>query len=152
MATKAYHFPPPAKLEVGGYELDAVALEYDDATGALDFRLHLGGGLCIYWALPAARDDRLRLALVDGAAFTVDEPEVIADPFVGDLPRLAWDGAGKPLGPGRRLKSLALELTAAPPGYRCEVTVSLDGAPDEVVVFRWAGTNPPGTASPPRTS
>lgn len=152
MATRAWHFSPPAKLEVGGYELDAVALEYDDATGALDFRLVLGGGLCIYWALPAAKGDRLRLALVDGAAFTVDEPVLTADPFVGDLPRLAWDGEGRALGPGRRLQTLAVELTATPPGYRCEVNVAVDGAPDEVVVFTWAGPNPPGLAPPPRTS
>lgn len=152
MATQAHHFPPPAKLEVGGYALDAVALEYDDETGALDFRLQLGGGLCIYWALPAAKDDRLRLALVDGAAFTVDEPVLTADPFVADLPRLEWDGEDRPLGPGRRLKRLALELTAAPPGYRCEATVALHGAPDEVVVLAWSGSNPGGAAPPPRSS
>lgn len=152
MATQAYHFPPPSKLEVGGYDLDAVALEYDDGTGALDFRLHLGMGLGISWALPAAKDDRLRLALVDGAAFWVDEPVLTADPFVGELPRLEWDGANRPLGPGRRLKTLALELKADPPGYRCEVNVAVDGAPDELVVFRWAGTNPPGAVASPKSS
>lgn len=122
---------------MGGYELDAVTLEYDDASDALDFRLELGSGMSILWALAAAPHDRLRLVLVDGAAFSVAEPELWEDPFVGELPRLEWPGDARPLGPGRTLRRLALELSAQPPRYRCEVAVTHDDGREVLHVFAW---------------
>lgn len=152
MAIRAHHFAPPGKEKpaVGEYDLDAFAVEYDDETGALDFRFHLGQGLAIFWALPAGKNDRLRLPLVDGAAFTVDEPVLYADPFVADLPRLEWSGLSLPVGLERRLRKVAVELSSAPPRYRCELTVSADGGPDEVVVFAWAGASPPPGPEAPK--
>ena len=64
---------PAQRMHVDGYDLDALAIEYDAEARSLDFRLELGKGLGIYWAVPAAEGDRLRLWHVDGAAYTVDE-------------------------------------------------------------------------------
>ncbi|MEW6432168.1 MAG: hypothetical protein AB1730_11735 [Myxococcota bacterium] len=116
-------------------------MEYDDETGALDFRFELGQGLAIFWATTAGRNDRLRLALADGAAFTVEEPVLYADP--ADFPRLEWTGLSLPVGLERRLRRVAVEVSSAPPRHRRELTVSADGGPDEVVVFAWTGRYPP---------
>lgn len=74
--------PPTPKPQISGYDLDRFVIEEDEA-GDFDFRFELGMGLGIFWALPAALGDRLRLFHVDGAAYTVDEPELYEDPFVG---------------------------------------------------------------------
>ena len=79
-----------SRLRCGDYDLDAVVVELDGGT--LDFRFELGQGLGIFWALPAGEGDRLRLAHVDGAAYTVDEPTLCADPFQFDLPATTWAG------------------------------------------------------------
>ena len=85
--------------------------------GSLDFRLELGSGLGIYWALPAAPNDRLRLLHVDGAAYSVDAPELIDDPWGCEFPELRWAGLNTPLSGGRTLLSVSIEVT--PHSYRC---------------------------------
>src|SRR4029453_4496862 len=52
VSAQAAHLRPERKIEVCGYDLDAVAVEYDDDEGKFDFRFELGQGLGIYWALP----------------------------------------------------------------------------------------------------
>src|SRR5687767_1396315 len=102
MTTRAHRFRPPIPVSLGGYELDAFVVEEDD-DAQLDFRFELGRGLGIFWALPAGRHDRLRLLHVDGAAYTVDEPVLIQDPWVCELPRLEWLTQHITLAGGRRL-------------------------------------------------
>jgi hypothetical protein len=52
---------PERKIDLGGYDLDAIVIEYDDDADmfefryAYDFRFELGQGLGIYWALPIER-------------------------------------------------------------------------------------------------
>lgn len=110
-------------IRVGEYDLDAVAIEYDPDTNRFDFRLELGSGLGIYWALPAGPNDRLRLFHVDGAAYTVDEPELIEDPFVCDLD-LEWTGTLaeiEKLDTEEDLVSVRIRATSNPATYRCEI-------------------------------
>jgi len=109
----------PAGVDRGEYDLDAFVIEQVD-DGAIDFRFELGRGLGIYWALPAARGDRLRLFEVDGAAYTVDEPVLTKDPFVFDFPRRAWTGE---LGAIHDGPVTAVAIEVAGDTYRCEVTV-----------------------------
>jgi hypothetical protein len=113
---------PPAGTRCGGYDLDAFVIEQVD-DHAIDFRFELGNGLGIYWALPANAGDRLRLFEVDGAAYTVDEPVLHADPFVFDLPRLAWIGELGTLHGGVLVTAIAIEVAASPATYRCEITL-----------------------------
>jgi hypothetical protein len=120
VATRVVHLRPGAPVRVGGYDLDAFAVECDDA-GGLDFRLELGAGLGIYWALAAGRDNPLRLVHVDGAAYHLDEPELVAEPWAPDLPRLAWQGELFDLGGGRTLVGVSFEARSGPPSYRCEL-------------------------------
>lgn len=98
-----------------------------DESADFDFRFELGQGLGIFWALPAGQGDRLRLLHVDGAAYTVDEPELYADPFVAELPRMTFESNGQPI------KSVSIELHADPPSYSC-VLLLTDRAPVEL---RW---------------
>ena len=128
---------PERKIDLGGYDLDAVAIEYYDDPREFDFRFELGSGLGIYWALPIERNGRLRLAHVDGAAYTLDEPELIADPWICDLPRLEWRGALKTFDDGTTLVVVALEATSQPARYRCELVVLPKRGPQELICFEW---------------
>ena len=127
---------PPPGTRCGAYDLDAFVVEQVDA-GAIDFRFELGRGLGIFWALPAARGDRLRLFEVDGAAYTVDEPVLHEDPFVFELSRLAWSGELGTLDGGAMVAAISIESTAAPEAYRCEITLrAADGARSSLCLER----------------
>jgi hypothetical protein len=136
MTVRVVRLRPKTPLRVGDYDLDAFAIECDE-RGGLDFRLELGAGLGIFWALPAERNDRLRLAHVDGAAYHVDEPELIADPWAPDLPRLAWRGDLGQLGEGRTLVEASFESSATPPRYRCELVERDAGGQQQRHEFAW---------------
>lgn len=134
---------PPTKLSCGGYDLDAFVVELDDGT--LDVRFELGRGISIYWALPAAPGDRLRRFHVDGAAYTVAEPELEADPFVFDLAWLAWRGELGVLGDGRTVTGVGVTASAgtgATPtaSYRVEVTLRDATGTSETRTFAWRQT------------
>ena len=103
--------PPEPKPQVGDSDLDAFVIDEDEA-GDFDFRFELGMGLGIFWALPAGLGDRLRLLHVDGAAYTVDEPELYADPFVANFGPITFEENGM---------SVTVELTESPPSYVCVV-------------------------------
>lgn len=120
---------PSPKPHLGGYDVDAFVIE-ESQDGDFDFRFELGRGLSIFWALPAGLGDRLRLFHVDGAAYTVDEPELYADPFVAAFPRTTFQFDGAPI------ESVTIELTVEPPSYQC-VVMCAGRAPVEL---RW----PPG--------
>lgn len=125
----AHRFPVDVelKLELDGYDFDSFVIE-EDEHGDFDFRLQLGTGASVYWALPAGLGERLRLFHVSGTyAYELDEPELEADPFIWDLPRVTFEGDGKPI------KSVSIELTANPPSYSC-VLVLNGRAPVEL---RW---------------
>jgi hypothetical protein len=47
MTVHAAHLRPDRNIELGGYALDAVAIEYDDEDSKFDFRFELGQGLGI---------------------------------------------------------------------------------------------------------
>ena len=80
---RSVQLKPPQPTACGEYDLDYVVVEYSESDDYLDFRLELGSGFSVYWALPAARNDRLRLLHVSGtAAYDLDEPELISDPFI----------------------------------------------------------------------
>lgn len=117
-------------MKVGEYDVDAFVLEVDD-DGSFDFRLELGSGLAIFWALPAAPGDRLRLVLVEHAAMHVDEPDLREDPFVADFPRTTWQGSGD-------VEHVTLELNHTPPRYQC-VVMPKGRAP---VVIEWPPPSP----------
>lgn len=121
-----FRLPSANKPRLGGYDVDAFVIEEDEA-GDFDFRFELGMGLGIYWALPAALGDRLRLFHVDGAAYTVDEPELYEDPFVAAFGPRTFEGNGAPI------QSVTVELTEQPPGYVC-VVFTTGRAPVEL---RW---------------
>ena len=128
---------PERKIDLGGYDLDAVAIEYYEDENAFDFRFELGSGLGIYWALPIERNGRLRLAHVDGAAYTLDEPVLIADPWICDLPRLQWRGDLKTFDDGRTLVAVAVEATAEPASYRCVIEVRGADGSESREAFEW---------------
>jgi hypothetical protein len=134
---------PERKIDLGGYDLDAIAIEYDDDAHmfefryAYDFRFELGSGLGIFWALPIERNGRLRLAHVDGAAYTLDEPVLVADPWICDLPRLEWRGELKTFDDGTTLVAVAVEATSQPARYRCELVVLPKRGPQELICFEW---------------
>lgn len=128
---------PERKIDLGGYDLDAIAIEYDDDGHAFDFRFELGRGLGIYWALPIERNGRLRLAHVDGAAYTLEEPVLIADPWTCDLPRLEWRGELKTFDDGMTLVSVAVEAKSQPAWYRCELVVRPERGTQELICFEW---------------
>lgn len=138
-------YKPPGVSHVGGYELDRFVAEYDSSDDTLDFRLELGVSVGIYWALPAAPNDRLRVFLVDGAAFHVDEPALQFDPFCGEVPRFEWRPA-LPLTGGRTLVAVAFEAGVRPGRYRCEFSVLGEGGQDELRVLAWRRQVPEGVA------
>lgn len=143
MTVSTASYQPPGVSHVGGYELDRFVAEYDPADDTLDFRLELGVSVGLYWALPAAPNDRLRVFLVDGAAFHVDEPSLQADPFFGQVPRFEWRPA-LPLPGGRTLVSVAFEAGVRPGRYRCEFSVLGQDGQDELRVLQWARRLPGG--------
>lgn len=143
MAPTAIRLKPPRPMALGDHELDRVVVELGDDETELDFRLELGAGLGIFWALPAGRHDRLRLMHVDGAAYHLDEPELIADPWTCDL-SLAFEGELGVLGNGRTLRAVRVEVTSSPPAYRCEF-VTRRGDSDELVTsLTWRADDPWG--------
>src|SRR5436190_9580744 len=105
---QAVHLRLERTIELCGYDLDAVAVEYED-DGYFDWRFELGQVMGIYWALPIERNGRLRLVHVDGAAYTLDAPELVADPWICDLERLEWSGDLKTFGDGMKLVAVAVE-------------------------------------------
>jgi hypothetical protein len=127
---------PPKKMGCGDYDLDAFIVELDGKT--LDFRFELGRGVGIFSAVPAATGDRLRLFHVDGAAYTVDEPELYEDPFVFDLPLTAWHGELGVLGDRSVVIAVTIEVSANPPRYRCEVTRRTVGGETQTQTCAWA--------------
>lgn len=141
MSIDALRLKPPQPTALGDYVLDRVAIELGDDETQLDFRLELGQGLGIYWALPAARHDRLRLAHVDGAAYQVDEPELIADPWTCDL-TLAFEGELGVLGNGRTLGAIRIEVTSQPPAYACELVTRRGDADELVTRLSWRADDP----------
>ena len=137
MRVQSAHLRPEGKPKLGEYDLDAVAVEYYEDTGEFDFRFELGEGLGIYWALPIERNGRLRLLHVDGAAYTVDEPELIDDPWICDLPRTEWRGELKTFRDGTRLVSVVIEARSQPPWYRCRLVVLAKDGKERAVSFEW---------------
>jgi hypothetical protein len=134
---EVFRMRPGQGIELGGYDFDAIAVEYYEEALAFDFRLELGSGLGIYWALPIERNGRLRLFHVDGAAYTLDEPELEADPWICDLPRREWRGDLGTFDDGTQLLGVAIEAAANPASYRCEVQVRRARGTEELVVFNW---------------
>ena len=134
---QAVHLRLEPKVELCGYDLDALAVEYDDEAGQFDWRFELGQGLGIYWALPIERNGRLRLAHVDGAAYTVDEPELIADPWICDVPQLEWSGDLKTFGDGTKLVAVAVEATSLPAWYRCSIVIRDKNGKESSESFEW---------------
>lgn len=120
-------------VRVGEYELDAVTIEWSEVDVEFDFRFELGSGLSIFWALPIAPGGRLRCFHVDGAAYELEEPILVADPWSEDVARLEWRGELAELGDGRTLVSVAVEASAVPPSYRCELGLR---APDGTISSR----------------
>ena len=139
MTVHAAHLRPDRKIELGEYALDAVAIEYDDEESKFDFRFELGQGLGIYWALPIERNGRLRLAHVDGAAYTIDEPVLIADPWICDAPRLELARDLKTFADGTKLVAVVVEAKAQPAWYRCVIVVRDARGKEEHRVIRMAG-------------
>jgi hypothetical protein len=138
---QAAHLRPERKIELCGYDLDALAVEYDDEAGEFDWRFELGQGLGIYWALPIEHNGRLRLAHVDGAAYTLDEPELIADPWICDVPRLEWSGDLKTFGDGAKLVAAAVEATSRPAWYRCSIVIRSKDGKESSLSFEWRGVS-----------
>jgi hypothetical protein len=133
---------PPRSISVGDYVLDGFEIELGADETDLTFRLLLGQGLGIYWALPASRNGRLRLAHVDGAAYDLPEPELVADPWCCDVPLLEWDGELGQLGNGRTLVGIRFEATLQPATYRCELITRRDGTNALVTRFAWRADDP----------
>lgn len=126
---------PRPHLKCGEYDLDAFAVELNDED--LDFRFELGRGYMIYWALPAAHGDRLRLALVDCAVMEIDEPTIEADPFVFDFPRIEWSGELGTLHDGSMVTRVVVEVSVEPPTYRCEVNLRSATGETQTKLFSW---------------
>ncbi|MBL8917044.1 MAG: hypothetical protein JNM17_40440 [Archangium sp.] len=122
----AHRFKPPEKLQVSGYDFDAFTVE-EDEHGDFDFRLELGEGNNVYWAIPAGGfGGHLRLFHVSATwAYELEEPSLEQDPFVGELARVTFEGDGKPI------KSVSIELHANPQSYSC-VLVLANRAPVEL--------------------
>jgi hypothetical protein len=133
---RAVRLRPAAPLKLDDYDLDALAVEVGDDETQLDFRFELGSGLGISWALPASRCAMLRLAHVDGAAYTLDEPILVAAPWRCDVAPLAWQGELATLGNGRTLVEARVEAGATPAWYRCELVTRRAG--DDPLVTRLA--------------
>jgi hypothetical protein len=145
VAISTVSYNPPGLTHAGGYEVDRFVVEYDDADDTLDFRFELGVSVGIYWALPAAPNDRLRVLLVDGAAFHVDEPSLALDPFCCLVPRFEFQ-PGMQLSGGRTLVSVAFEAGLRPGRYRCEFSLLGRDGFDELRVLQWERQVPTGLA------
>ena len=74
---------------------------------------------------------------VDGAAYTVDEPELVADPWIGDLPRIEWRGELKTFRDGARLLGVSVEARSEPPWYRCKIVVRAKDRKERAESFEW---------------
>lgn len=135
--TQVARVRPERKIDLGGYDLDAIAIEYYDDPRAFDFRFELGSGLGIFWALPIERNGRLRLAHVDGAAYTLEEPVLIADPWICDLPLLEWRGELKTFDDGTKFVAVTVEARAKPASYRCVIDVRGADGSEGRVTFEW---------------
>lgn len=146
---QAAHLRPDRRIELCGYDLDAVAVEYYEEGRSLDFRFELGSGLGIYWALPIERNGRLRLAHVDGAAYTLEEPILVADPWICDVPRLDWRGDLKTFEDGTKLVAVAVEARAQPAWYRCVIDVRGADGSENRETFEWGD---PSAGSADKTS
>lgn len=138
---------PRPRPSCAGYALDAIVVELDRNT--LDVRLELGSGLGIYWAVPAGPGDRLRLFHVDGAAYDLDEPDLIDDPFVFDLPRTGDQGELGQLHDGTTVIALHVEASAEPARYQFDVVVRDATGAERARRFAWRA--PPPAAPRPRT-
>lgn len=123
------------KGAAGEYDIDYVAIEYYPGEDRFDFRLELGQGLGIYWALPASVNGPMWLAHVDGAAYTVDEPEVVADPWSADVDLTFDEDLGR-LG-GMDVLAVRVRMTANPMSYAFEIRAS-DGGKERVGALRWS--------------
>lgn len=132
------HLTPPPGIRCLDYALDLVVVEHHEETG-FAFRLQLGDSFLIYWALPAGPGDRMRLALVDCAVAHIDEPTLEADPFVFDLQRLSWDGLLVRIPGGATIVGVAVEASASPASYRCEIAVRDEAGQTETTVLAWNG-------------
>ncbi len=110
---------PEAPTKCGEYDLDALVVE-EGAAGDLDFRLELGQGTMIHWALPAARNDRLRLVLVDSAVAAIEDRVLVEDPFACDL-KLAWQGELARLPDGGVVTSVALDIVGRSYRFRADI-------------------------------
>ena len=137
MSVQVARFRPDRKPKLGDYDLDAIAVEYYGETGEFDFRFELGSGLGIYWALPIERNGRLRLLHVDGAAYTVDEPELIEDPWICDVPRIEWRGELATFRDGTQLLGVAVEARSQPPRYLCKLVVRGRNGVERAESFEW---------------
>jgi hypothetical protein len=135
---RALHLKPDPPLKLGEYDLDAFAVEYTDDGSELDFRLELGLSYDIFWALPAAEHDRLRLAHVDAAVYHVDEPTLLLDPYTCDVAKLRWDGELATLANGSTIVSVFFTAATSPASYRCEIGVRTAHGETLVRVFAWA--------------
>ena len=137
MSVQSARLRPERKFALGEYDLDAVAVEYYEGTGEFDFRFELGSGLGIYWALPVERNGRLRLLHVDGAAYTVDEPELIEDPWICDLPSTEWRGELATFRDGTKLLGVTVEARSQRPWYRCKLVVRGKNGTERAESFEW---------------
>lgn len=127
---------PPSPVRCDDFDLDAVVIEHDPAHG-FAFRLVLGRGYDIFWAVPAAANDRLRLIHVDAAVYHVDEPTLHADPYTTDLPRMRWDDVDHDLRGGGTVVGVECEASAAPGAYRCAVTVRAEDGTTTTTTLAW---------------
>ena len=107
---------PEPRPEIDGYDVDALAIEFDATGEGIGWRLELGRGLDIFWVLPTDQYDRLRLVHVDSAVVFVDEPSVLADPCLISVRDLRWTGANLGVVPAdegnRILLSAAVSIKA----------------------------------------
>lgn len=108
-------FKPRDPLTLQGFDVDAFVVELDGDD--ISFRLELGRGLDIFWALPAAPNDRLRLLHVDSAVSYIDEVTLHEDPWRVDVPQLHFVGNRAPI------VSVTFDALASPPGYSCEIVL-----------------------------
>ncbi len=110
---------------VGGMEdhdVDAVALELDEAGELVDFRLELGRAFEIVWVLPAGPGERLRAILVDSAVAHV-EPELRRDPCLVTFGPEEWSGELARVGPGGARVLEHVHVAITPAGYTCRARV-----------------------------
>jgi hypothetical protein len=137
-AIRVIDLKPDAPLKLGDHDVDAFAVEYTDDGSYLDFRVELGCGYDIFWALPAAAHDRLRLFHVDAAVYHVDEPTLHCDPYTCDVPELRWEGELAKLANGSAIVSVSFTATSSPGSYRCAIGVRAASGETTVRVFAWA--------------